>query len=309
MINNVPTEEGELIKHGPGIEVRPVINGMDDLFESEIIGEFVKNSGQYVILPKGTRLLNGIYALLEEYLRSPLNFEEVILPKIAPVDTFRRADILSKWDDYLISAKPFSRTDGVREEYILDPLQCTVFYQFHENRRIDVSKEPRKWLDRSGPSYRNEDLDKLEPSVKQREFHRAEFIYLGTREQIIETRERCLAEIERLCQDLGLKYRIVVGGGCYQLKEGEIQEPENFEEIPIKDLEIYIPHQDRWLEVVGSSVLANMMTSRFSIRGSKDEELWSGCTGIGLNRLMYAIISTYGTNQCKFPEKLREVMK
>lgn len=310
MINNtIPTEEGELIKQCPEVEVRPAIDGIDDLFESEIIGEFVKNSGQCVILPKGTRLLNGIYALLNEYVGNFIDFEEVVLPKMAPVDTFRKADILSRWDDYLVSARPFSRTNGVKEEYLLDPLQCTTFYQFHENKRVDVKKGARKWFDRSGPSYRNEDLDKLEPSVKQREFHRAEFVYLGTREQVIETREKCLTQVEKLCQDLGLRYRIVVGGGCYQLKEGEIPTPESQEEIPIKDLEIYIPHQERWLEVVGSSVLANTMTSRFNIRGNNGEELWSGCTGVGLNRLMYAVISNYGTKQENFPEKLREVMK
>lgn len=291
----IPMNEGELIKQGPDVKVVSAIKSIDDLFKSEILGEFVRNSGQYVILLKGTKILSVIYSLLEEYLRVPLNFEEVVLPKIAPVDTFRKADILSKWDDYLLSVKPFSQTKGVKEEYLMDPLQCTVFYQFFENKTLNASKIPVKWYDRSGPTYRNEDLNKIEASVKQREFHRAEFIYLGTKEQVIETRETCLVQLEKLCQDLGLRYRIVVGGGCYQLKEEEIPAPESLEEIPIKDLEIYIPHQDRWLEVVGSSVLANTMTSRFNIRGSNGEELWSGCTGIGLNRLMYALISNYGT--------------
>jgi seryl-tRNA synthetase len=291
---DITTKEGTLIKSGPEIEVTTAIRSVDDLFASEVIGEFIPGAGQFVILPKGTQILNKVYALLNQYITEALNFDEVVLPKIAPVETFRKADILGKWDDYLLSAKPFSKTKGVEEEFILDPLQCTTFYEFHKNKKIDVSQEARKWFDRSGPTYRNEDLDKLEPSVKQREYHRAEFIYLGTPKQVVEAREKCLTQIEKLCQDLELKYRIVVGGGCYQLKEGEIPKAGSIDKIPIKDLEIYVPHQDRWLEVVGSSVLANTLTSRFNIQGNNGEELWSGCTGIGLNRMMYAIISYHG---------------
>jgi seryl-tRNA synthetase len=315
MVNKqIPTEEGELIKQGPELEVTRAIGSIDDLFESEIMGEFVKNSGQYLILPKGAMVLNGLKNLLVEYVRDSVGFEEVVLPKIAPVDSFRKADILGRWDDYLISAKPFSRTNGVKEEYIMDSLQCTVFYQFHENKRVDVGRGPRKWYDHSGPTYRNEDSNKIVPSVKQREFHRAEFIYLGTREQVIETREKCLAQLEKLCVDLGLKYRIVVGSECYRLKDGEIKMPESSEEIPIKDLEIYCPGYSNkdgepYLEVGGSSILANTMTSKFNINGKNGEELWSGCTGIGLNRLMYAVISNHGTDLEKMPSKIQEAIR
>lgn len=307
MENNIPRKEAALIKSGPAVNVHPGIKSIDELFESEIIGEFVKNSGQYVILPKGTNILNKIYDYLQEYLVRPMRFREIVLPKIIPVETVRKADILGKWDQYLIVARPFSKTKGVEEDYILDPLQCTAFYQFMESKTVDVSEGALKVYDRSGPTYRNEDKDKIVPCIKQREFHRAEFVYVGSREQVIETREKCLAQLEKLCNDLGLKYRIVVGSGCYQLRDGEIKYPETLEEIPIKDLEIWCPgyvnpsYKDNpdemsFLEVVGSSVLAQTQTSRFNIRGKNDDFLWSGCTGIGLDRFIYALVSNYGPN-------------
>ena len=302
---HIPTQEGELIKQGPEIKANTAISSIEALFDEEILGEFVEGSGQFVILPKGTRLLNQIYSLLNQFLTNELEFEEVVLPKIAPVETFRKADLLGRWDAYLLSTKPFSKTKGVEKEYLLDPLQCTTFYQFHEGKKVDVSTKARKWFDRSGPTYRNEDLNKLEPSIKQREYHRAEFVYLGTPEQVVETREKCLSQIEELCSKLSLRYRIVVGGGCYEFKEDEFPRTKSEMEIPIKDLEIYIPQQDRWLEVVGSSVLRNTMTRRFNIQGTKKEELWGGCTGIGLNRLMYAIISYHGSDV----DVLKEIKK
>jgi seryl-tRNA synthetase len=299
----IPTKEGELIKEGPKMRTNGAIEGIDELlFKEEIIGEFVKGSGQNVILPKGTRILNGIYSVLNQYLKEAIGFEEVVLPKIAPVDTFRKAGILGKWDDYLESVKPFGKTNGIAEEYLMDPLQCTIFYQFLEGKVVDVSNGPIRVYDRSGPTYRNEDLDKIKPLVKQREFHRSEFVYVGTKEQVIETREKCISQMEKLCEDLRLRYRIVVGTGCFQLDNGEIKMPETAEEIPIKDLEIFChgyknpTDGSSYLEVVGSSVLADMQTSRFNIKSKDGKELWSGCTGIGLDRLMYALITNYGTN-------------
>lgn len=308
----IPNREGKLIKKGPPVKVGQKFRGFDVLFDSGIVGEFVRGSGQYVILPKGTRLLDAICTLLDREVRVPLGFEEVVLPKIAPVATFRKAGILRKWDEYLLSVRSSVNTHGVTEEYFMDPLQCTTFYQFLEDRSLDPSTLPIRWLDRSGPTYRNEDSDKIIPLVKQREFHRAEFTYVGTKAQTIQIREECLARLERLCVDLGLGYHIVVGSGCYQLKQGELGIPRTLDEIPIKDLEICCPGYrkgDQFLEVAGSAVLATIMTLRFNITSQDGSELWSGCTGVGLERMMYALITNYGTDFGNFPARILEVMK
>lgn len=284
-------KEGELIKQGPEIAVS--WSGKN-VFELGMINHFVKDSGQFLILPQGVKTLNIIYSLLNKYVQDKLCFEEVVLPKIVPADSLRKADIFGKWDNYLLSVKPFSKTKGVKEEYMMDPLQCTAFYQYFENKTVDVSNGAIKWFDRSGPTYRNEDLDKHEPCVKQRELLRAEFVYMGTKKQVIEIRERCLEQLEKLCMALGLKYRVVVGADCYMLKEGELKYPENYNPIPVKDLEIYIPYQKKWLELAGFSILQNTLTRRFNIQGKSGEELWSGCFGLGLNRFIFVLVSYFG---------------
>ena len=289
-------------KHGsPSLEDRN--HARIDLAAMGILEEFTQ--GQYVILPKGMKILNDLYMALQQYVVKPLNFEEVVLPKMAPVDTFKKASLVDfpdgrprqsafpwEWDQYLITAQPFGETEGVKETYILDPLQCTVFYQFFEGKTVDVSENPLKWYDRSGPTYRNESLESLIPGVKQREFHRAEFVFLGTKDQVIRTRERALEQIESLCQSLQLNYRIVVGGSCHRLEDHEVREPTSLVDIPVKDIEIYCPGYG-YLEVSGNAIMGNVLTSRFSISGSNGEELWSGCSGVGLNRMVYAIVSNY----------------
>jgi seryl-tRNA synthetase len=255
------------------------------------------------------KIFNGIYEALQQYVVQALDFEEVVLPKMAPVSTFEKASLVDfsdgrqrqssfpwSWDQYLQTVQPFGETEGVEEPFVLDPLQCTVFYQFMEGKKVDVSENPVKWYDRSGPTYRNESLDSLFPGVKQREFHRSEFIFLGTQEQVIDTRERSLGQIESLCQSLGLDYRVVVGGSCHRLEDHEVREPTSLEDIPVKDVEIYCPGYG-YLEVSGNAIMGNVLTSRFSISGTNGEELWSGCSGVGLNRMMYAIASNDRTTE------------
>ena len=308
-----PVNRNDIIKEHGSPSSKDEDNVTIDLETMGILEEFMQ--GQYVILPNGVKILNGIYEALQKYVVKPLNFKEVVLPKIAPVNTFKKASLVDfpdgrqrqssfpwSWDKQLLTVQPFGETEGVKETYILDPLQCTVFYQHYEGKTFDVSKKPLKWYDRSGPTYRNESLESLMPGVKQREFRRAEFIFLGTKEQVIQTRESALGQIESLCQSLQFNYRIVVGGSCHRLEDHEVREPTSHEDIPVKDIEIHCPGYG-YLEVSGNAIMGNTLTSRFSINGSNGEELWSGCSGVGLNRMMYALVSNHG------PEKIAEFLK
>ncbi|MCI0503661.1 hypothetical protein L0Y65_03020 [Candidatus Micrarchaeota archaeon] len=306
-----PNSEGDIVKMGPPIADSRGFGGAAVLFESGIIADFVDGSGQYVILPKGTKMMNAIRTLLGREIGGRMGFEEITLPKIAPLDTFRKADILGKWDDYLIAATPYAGTRGVADTYLLDPLQCTAVYQFLENREMSAEILPLRWLDCSGPTYRNEDSTRFEALVRQREFHRFELAYIGTREQVIGIREECLARLEALLMELGLGYRISVGSGCYQIRDGELDTPQAPEEIPIKDLEVYCPGREEngaFLEVAGCAVLAATMTSRFKIREKDGNALWSGCTGVGLERMVYALVANHGADSAFFPEMLKGVM-
>lgn len=296
-MTKIPTKEGEIIKEHIIPSAVQGNNETVDLVKMQILGEF--GMGQYVILPKGMHILNKIYSLLHRYITEPIKFSEVVLPKVAGVETFKRASLLEHWGSFLLAISPYSDTEGIEDKKITDPLQCTVFYQYLEGRTVDVSGGPIKWYDRSGPTYRNENLNNLLPGVRQYEFHRAEFIYLGTNEQVIETREQCLNQLEQLCNDLGLGYRVVVGAGCHRLREDEISVPNSLEEIQIKDVEVYCPGYG-FLEVSGNSALGNVLTSRFSITGNKGERLSSGCSGLGLDRMIYAIVANYGVD--KLPE-------
>jgi seryl-tRNA synthetase len=234
--------------------------------------------GQYLFLPKAVRKLNQIKKLIQKYVQDEVGFEEVWIPKTIPEKTIGedRANILGIWDQYLLAVNPYGETEGLEETHILDPLQCLALYQALENETLESL--PLRYFDVSGPTYRNEDISKIEVLVKQREFHRAEFVYIGTPAQVRETRDGCLGQLVNLCTDLGLEHRVVEGDGCYQ------------ENGDIKDIEVYIPQDNLWLEVAGAAVLYEHLVKAFNITFPQ-QELWSGCTGIGLERMLYSVLS------------------
>ncbi|MFA6888497.1 MAG: aminoacyl--tRNA ligase-related protein [Candidatus Woesearchaeota archaeon] len=296
----VNLKEGDVIRQGKHQNSKNDSN----LDIASFFGDFIIGTGHYVLLPKATTLLRRLDNILETILAQNIGFEEVILPKMAPVETFQKAGILGRWDSYLLSVTPYSTTQGISEQYILDPLQCTAFYQYHAGKSIDVSEKPLLWYDHSGPTYRNENVPRLRAGIRQREFHRAEFMYLGSPEQVTATRKKCLSALENLCDDLKLQYRIVVGAGCYECNP---EENSSNDIIPILDLEIFCPTESKnqWLEVAGCSILETTVTSRFSIKNSNNESVWSGCVGIGLERFVYALLSTHGTDKKYWPKQLQ----
>jgi seryl-tRNA synthetase len=311
---DVPVQEGELVKEGPKRAAKPVQDLDALLFKERMIDHYAgRESGLFIILPEGQRLFEVLKGLVEERIGRALGYIPITLPKISPVDTFRKANILGKWDGYLERVQPFSATNGVKEDYLMEPLQCTPLYQYLEGRVLDASDGPLKLYDASGPTYRNEDTEEISPLIKQREFHRSEFMYLGTKEQVISSREETLAKLEDLCDSLSMQYRIVVGSGCYQISDDDILFPKTAEEISIKDLEVHIPagfdkrgERMHHLEVAGAAALGDIQAKRFNICASDGGHLWSGCVGVGLERLMYAFLAHHGFDKAAWPEIVKD---
>ena len=289
MTKYIPSQSGEIIKIGEQTRTWCTIDVLQEVLDDDLIIQNLK-PGHHILMPKATKNIDKFLELLDKKITKKLEFEKVILPKIVPLTTLKKAGVLGNWDNYLLIVTPLSKTKGITETYVLDPLQCLSFYQYFENKIINTKKGPIKWCDYSGPTYRNEDFKRLKPLTRQREFHRAEFIYIGTKEQVIKTREQCVLQLESVCKELHFQYRIVVGSGCYELTGNE-PAPTSLEEIPIKDIEVYIPQTKSWLELAGCSVLETNLTSRFNIQSETGEKLWSGCTGIGLERLTYSTIA------------------
>jgi len=314
--SKVPIKDGTILEKSTNI--KSCYKGFSErqLFKNKIIDNYLgKNSGLFITLPKGQKILNAIINILKDEVAKKQEFEEYSFPKLIDSRICNQAKIMGKWDDYLLAVKSYGKTNGINQMMLLDPLQCTPFYSYLENKKFTDKDLPLKAFDVSGPTYRNEDKAELNPMVKQLEFRRMEFVYFGFENDVIKLRENILRRIEFISSKLSMPFRRVIGTGCYEVTSSLIRYPDKMETIPIIDLEMKLTksvyrrkEKISFLEVAGASVLRDQQTSRFKIT-NHTKSIWSGCVGIGLNRLMYAFLSNNGFNEKKWPKLMRQYIK
>lgn len=256
-----------------------------------------------VYLPKFCAL---IYKVRQELLRQPFGeFREMGFPRLLPLDVAKSCGLIEAWPDILLSVQAFAKPKDARAldqhhgKFLLDPLQCAPAYAWLTGRELHQNELPiciREEL--GGWSYRNERKEALSPVLKAVEFLRNEYIFIGTPEKVRDIRAELVDAFCGYLEESDLQYRVTVGMGCFELEKDELSQKlkatENLIDIPILDVEVFLPEEGTWLEVLGSSLWQSKLVESFKIR-SKRIKLESGCVGIGVSRLSYGMLAQLGS--------------
>jgi seryl-tRNA synthetase len=198
--------------------------------------------------------------------------------------------------------------------YVLEPAQCTPFYQFFSGEYIDLDEDlPVKVYDQSGWTWRWEGkgVRGLERTI---EFYRLEAVWLTSRSEAVELRDRIADESYRLADSmLELEARLVVGAPFYMSSEEasktyvDISKPEGY---PTVDLEAWLPYrgnreESEWLEIGAYTCAKDKYVRSFNIREVKGREIWTGCAGFGLTRWITAFLAQHGFEYDEWPEEVK----
>jgi len=298
--------------------------------------------GQWIYTPPLTRLLNALRKLFLDEVVKPLGFEEVIFPKMYPLEvglktghlkgvinsmvlaSFPKSFNISEYEPlidymYVTETAPPEEVQKYFEppSYFLCFAQCEPFYWFFENEVVDDSVLPVKWYDMSGPSFRWESggIHGIERVV---EFHRIEVVWLGKPEQVTDIRNKLLERYEHfLDRTLDLEWRLAWVTPWFYEQSGVVEEKL---EVDINrpgtiDIEVWVPYKgDRnndkaWLEVGNISIHGTKFTGPFKIKHNRSEELWTGCSGFGSERWLIALLAQKGFDPANWPRKYLEYVQ
>lgn len=292
-----------------------------EVMEEALVRKWVMffGDGQYVY---GRNWATLVRLLQVELVRRAqlIGFDEWILPRYIPRRAFDSFKLTQFAPDLLLSAGPNA---------CLDPVQCISFYE-HLRGTVLTSKElPIRVVEvMGGWTWRNETLEALDGPFRAKEFLRVEHVFCGTPEQVKQSRRDTRKSITGLLTELGLGWQIVVGKGCMDLPSltqrrlGALVA----DDIPVQDIEIPIRRAlhklpdlptpgttthgilegnrivetasdaDYWDhdEICGCSVEGDHLTTDFGILDESGQPLWSGCCGIGLNRLVLGLLYQHG---------------
>lgn len=200
--------------------------------------------------------------------------------------------------------------------------QCENVYWSLQQKTVADASLPIKVFDKTAVSNRYESggrhgIERVD------EFHRIEPVYVGTREQLIELRKQLLERYMRVFNDvLELEWRVASvtpfymshsGLGDVANAEGEGKKQRTLDDMPetgTLDFEAWLPYrgsreESEWLEFQNLSIVGKKYTDAFNIKGQK-ADLWSGCSGIGLERWTVAFLAQKGLDPEGWPAEFRK---
>ncbi len=315
--------------------------GTRDPTEEMLRRNWVRNGptkGKWFLGPTAARLLRTMERIARREVLEPLGFSEVVQPHHDSFDVLLKTGHLEGLPgEFYYAAEPTTRdpvqwepfTDLVKithkvpmEELkrlvgppsaILCYAQCPTIYWWLSGRTIATDSLPLKIYDRSAVSNRYESggrhgLERVD------EFHRMEPVYLGTPEQLTELREALLKRYAHVFDEiLDLEWRTAWVTPFYLQQAGGIGLEDAKERVKgTIDYEAYLPYRgpresSEWLEFQNLSIVGDKYTKAFTIRAQKGE-LWSGCSGIGLERWLTTFLAQKGFNPADWPAKFREYL-
>ncbi len=286
--------------------------------------------GKWFYRPQAAKILKTMEEIAVTEVLKPLGFEEIIESIMVPfdvwIDTGHMEGIPN--EAYYIS-EPRTRDPEEWEEMIdeikisrdvpiekLDQMttapragvcyaQCPIIYWSLKNRTISDNSLPVLIFDKTSPSARYESggrhgIERVD------EFHRIEPVYIGTKEQLIDLKEKLIERYKFVFEDiLELEWRMANVTPFYLQQAGE-EEEDGETELGTVDFEAYLPYrgsreESEWLEFQNLS-LFKKYTDSFNIK-SQTKELYSGCTGIGLERWASAFLAQKGLDPENWPEE------
>jgi seryl-tRNA synthetase len=72
------------------------------------------------------------------------------------------------------------------------------------------------------------------------------------------------------------------------------------------DYEAILPYNENWIEFQNLSVNGEKYPKGFTVKAQSGESLWSGCSGVGLERWASAFLSQKGLDPSNWPEEFRK---
>jgi len=293
--------------------------------------------GKWFFRPQATAVLKAMEKIAVEEVLRPLGFQEIIESNMVPFDIWLKTGHMEGMPgEFYYISEPASRDVAKWERFVdltkitkeipVDELkkniavptagicyaQCPVIYWSFKGKTISEKSLPVLVYDKTAVSGRYESggrhgIERVD------EFHRIEPVYIGTRKQLLDLREKLLDGYKQVFNKIfELEWRMAWVTPWYMAQAGKLGDTSNQDTGTI-DFEAYMPYRgDRkkseWLEFQNLSILGDKYIKAFNIKAQKSE-LWSGCSGIGLERWATAFLAQKGLDPSKWPAGFKKYLK
>lgn len=237
----------------------------------------------YFLKGDGARLLTALRRFVEDRFMNKEGFEPLVVPSLLRREPFIGTGYLPQSEEDL-----YKTQDG---EYLAGTAEVATM-ALYMNENIEQSALPIKFFAYS-PCFRREagSHGKDEKGVfRVHEFEKYEQVVLceASHEESVKLHEELTANAEKLLQELGLHYHVVVNCGG-DLGLGQVKK---------YDIEAWMPSEERFRETHSASYFHDFQTRRLNIRYRDSEGALQYAhslnnTALAMPRLMTQIVENY----------------
>lgn len=311
---------------------KAVFKYKDPTVEAEKLGWIKRGTsrGQWIHGAQMTHIFRTFEQIVLEEIIQPLNYVEMIFPKLVTWDVWKRSGHAKGIYPEIYYVCPPKTRDPKFWEEVMDyykvtlevPLdlirekidkpiggmtyaQCPPFWPFLQGKTIADDSFPVKIFDRSGTSHRYESGG-IHGMERVDEFHRIELVFIGTMEQVTAHSKELQECYKHIFNDiLDLEWRMAWVTPWFMAQEGLTGLAEK-KDVGTIDYEALLPYKGEWLEFQNLSVNGDKYPKGFNVKSQSGKEIWSGCSGIGLERWASVFFAQKGFEPEDWPPKFRE---
>lgn len=188
-------------------------------------------------------------------------------------------------------------------DLVLTPAACYPLYPLAAARG---GLPESGWLfDIEADCFRREpslDLDRLQS------FRMREFVRIGTAEDIVQFRERYLAEAASIATDLGLPHTLEIASDPFFGRVGQIRAVSQRQQA--LKFELLIPYHEgaRPTACMSFNYHRDHFGKTWDIRDAGEAPAHSGCVAFGVDRLTLALFAVHGVDVDAWPASTRRVL-
>ncbi len=286
--------------------------------------------GQWIYGPEGTHLFRTLERIVIEEIIEPLGYREMIFPKLVTWDVWKKSGhAMGVYPEIYYVCPPKTRDPEFWEEVmdhykvtrevpvelvkekIDNPIggmcyaQCPPSWVFFQGRTLPNEDLPIRIFDRSGTSHRYESGG-IHGIERVDEFHRIEIVWMGTQDQVKEEAERLKECYKKIFEEiLELRWRMAWVTPWFMAQEGKTGLAE-MSGAGTVDYEALLPYNGDWIEFQNLSINGDKYPRGFNVKAQSGDPLWSGCSGVGLERWTSAFLGQKGLDPENWPEAFRK---
>ena len=140
-------------------------------------------------------------------------------------------------------------------------------------------------------------------------FTQREFVFIGLKEFVEEHQKNALTWTIEWLDSLGIKACCRLANDPFFIKEEQHEDgyilPKNIK----YEVCAYIPYKDDYISVASFDTHGNFFSKTFNFNLKGEKTVWSGCIGLGLERLVWSFLQQYGLDANKWPTVIKNELK